>query len=185
MPCRLALISGRPTNMSAKLASLTELLIQERKSLLRYLARYLDRASSEDTYQSMYFKLSALASESRIADKRSYLFRIASNLAIDHLRQNNRRVDVEVTTLLAEQPCTYDTANVVAARQEIARIAQALEQLPMRTREIFVLNRYDGLSHSLIAKRLGISTTTVENHIRQALNCLSRARDGESSTSAA
>lgn len=173
--------AANPPIMSAPFATLTELLIQERNSLLRHLDRYLDRASSEDTYQAMYCKLATLAGEPGIADKRSYLFRIASNLAIDHLRQHRRRTDFEATAVLAQPACASDTAKIAASRQEIARIAQAMEHLPLRTRQIFVLNRYDGLSHSLIAKRLGISTTTVENHIRQALNCLSRARDGESS----
>lgn len=166
--------------MSCNAAVLTELLIRERLPLLRHLARYLDRSACEDTYQAMYFKLASVPREPPIEDTRGYLFRIASNLAVDHIRESRRRREqVEAAlALLDEAPSGPDTARVVAAQEQIAGIARALQQLPARTREIFVLNRYDGLSHSRIAERLGICTTTVENHMRRALECLARARDG-------
>lgn len=167
--------------MSCNALDLTELLISERQPLLRHLARYLDLSSCEDTYQAMYFKLSTVPREPPIEDKRGYLFRVASNLAIDQLRDSRRRREQAeaALALLEGEPGSPDTARVVAAQEAITGIARALRQLPPRTRQVFVLNRYDGLSHLCIAAQLGICTSTVENHMRRALECLARARDGD------
>ena len=48
-------------------------------------------------------------------------------------------------------------------------IAQALEQLSPRQREIFELSRNRGLSHKEIAEQLGLSVYTVQDHIKNAL----------------
>lgn len=166
--------------MSCNAVTLTELLIRERKPLLRHLARYLDLSACEDAYQTMYLKLTAVPRDPPIEDTRGYLFRVASNVAVDQLRQTRRRREqADAALALLHAPMSEpDTARVVQAQTEIDDIARALQQLPNRTREVFVLNRYDGLSHRCIATRLGICTTTVENHMRRALDCLARAREG-------
>ena len=55
-------------------------------------------------------------------------------------------------------------------------IAQALEQLSPRQREIFELSRNRGLSHKEIAEQLGLSVYTVQDHIKKCIrenSCLS------------
>jgi RNA polymerase sigma factor (sigma-70 family) len=47
-----------------------------------------------------------------------------------------------------------------------------LEELPLDTREIFLLNREDGLTYTQIAARYAISVKVVERHIVRALNHL-------------
>jgi RNA polymerase sigma-70 factor (ECF subfamily) len=51
-------------------------------------------------------------------------------------------------------------------------VDKTLQSLPMQTREIFILSRYEGLSQKEIAKRLNISTKTVEFHISKAIRVL-------------
>lgn len=59
--------------------------------------------------------------------------------------------------------------------QEIERLyLEALEKLPQRQREIFLLSREEGLSQSAIAEKTGLSTATVNNHITSALKTLRR-----------
>jgi RNA polymerase sigma-70 factor (ECF subfamily) len=48
-------------------------------------------------------------------------------------------------------------------------VAAALQELPAQCREAFLLNRLEGLTHSEIAERLGVSTKTVQRHIERAL----------------
>ena len=58
-----------------------------------------------------------------------------------------------------------DRTNITEAKL----IAQALEQLSPRQREIFELSRNRGLSHKEIAEQLGLSVYTVQDHIKNAL----------------
>jgi RNA polymerase sigma factor (sigma-70 family) len=161
-------------------AALTEMLALERGPLLRYLSRYLDRASAEDVAQSLYFKLQRVADHPPIDNKRAYLFRLAFNLAVDHGRAEARQLKLqeEAAGYLAGAGPQPDTVSVLVTQSELQRVAQAAMELPQQTRRIFQLNRFEGLTQREIASQLGVSATTVEKHIRRALDCLARARDG-------
>ena len=52
------------------------------------------------------------------------------------------------------------------------KIRNAIDDLPMERRKIFILSRYDGLSYAEIAEELGISIKTVENQMGKALKTL-------------
>ena len=49
------------------------------------------------------------------------------------------------------------------------RFLEALDQLPPRCRQVFLLQRYDDLTYTSIAKRLSISVSAVEKHMMRAL----------------
>lgn len=53
-------------------------------------------------------------------------------------------------------------------------IKMAVENFPERRRQIFSMSRFEGLSNDEIAKRLGISKKTVENHINLATHDLQK-----------
>ena len=58
------------------------------------------------------------------------------------------------------------------AQDELQRVLDAAGHLPEPTRTIFRLNRLQGQTQAEIARRLGVSVTTVENHVRGALQRL-------------
>jgi RNA polymerase sigma-70 factor (ECF subfamily) len=66
---------------------------------------------------------------------------------------------------------------VAQARQELARVAKALEGLPPRCRAAFELHRFGNLSYAQIAHRMGISISMVEKHVAEALLRLADALD--------
>jgi RNA polymerase sigma-70 factor (ECF subfamily) len=54
--------------------------------------------------------------------------------------------------------------------EEMERIiAETLQSLPKKTRQIFVLNRFEGLSYHEIAEKMNLSGKTIEYHISRAL----------------
>jgi RNA polymerase sigma-70 factor (ECF subfamily) len=55
---------------------------------------------------------------------------------------------------------------------------QALSALPERTRAVFMLYHFQGLSHADIGRRLGIAIRTVEDHIARANAHLLKAMGG-------
>lgn len=167
------------TGMAANTSALTRLLVTERARLLRYLGRYLDAASAEDTLQSMYFKVAAVPGEPPILDPKRYLYRLAHNHAVDRGRQEARqRRLAEAAASLLEDADPQDVDDLIQARADLARVAAAARALPEPARSMFRMNRFDGLSQREIASRLGVSTTTVEKHIRRALATLDAARGG-------
>ncbi|HAU80704.1 sigma-70 family RNA polymerase sigma factor [Stenotrophomonas sp. TWI273] len=165
--------------MSTNATTLTELLIRERPALLRLVQRILGSDSgAEDVIQSIWFKARGVDSGQPISNPRAYLYRLAANLATDHGRERTRR-----TRLLAEHYLwgpeeALSTEEQAMAQDELQRVLDAAEHLPEPTRTIFRLNRLQGMTQVDVAKRQGVSVTTVENHVRTALQRLAWARTG-------
>ena len=55
----------------------------------------------------------------------------------------------------------------------------ALDAVSRRTRDVFFMQRFDGLSYAQIAQRLGVSISAVEKHIASALTILADANQQE------
>lgn len=98
---------------------------------------------------------------------RAYLYRIASNLAVDALRHKkyDRRIPLED----AEKQLRVDPESEPGLSSEIAR---AIEALPEPLRTVFYLSRFEGLKYAEIAEALEISIKTVESRMSKALDGL-------------
>ncbi|PWR21665.1 RNA polymerase subunit sigma-70 [Zavarzinia compransoris] len=147
------------------------LFLAHGRELQRYLSRWLrDADTAADLTQETFLRFVETGPAAVLQD-RSYLFQTARNLAIDHQRQADRRrtdlTDPDVIgTLAADQP---SPEAVVAARRELQRLDALLDGLPRRTREIFLLNKVEGLSYTEVASALGISESSVQKHLAKAL----------------
>lgn len=60
---------------------------------------------------------------------------------------------------------------------EIRRVERAIARLPTRTREVFLMHRFDDLGYDRIAHRLGISEKAVEQEIVRVLRAIRKARE--------
>ena len=68
----------------------------------------------------------------------------------------------------------------IDARERLAILAGAVEELPPRCREVFMLRKVEGLDQAEIARRLGISRNMVEKHLRKALLvCAARLKESD------
>ena len=63
----------------------------------------------------------------------------------------------------------------VDTSQRDARVWKAIDELPERCREVFLLSKHDGLSNEEIAEELGISIKTVKNQMTKAFSRLREA----------
>jgi RNA polymerase sigma-70 factor (ECF subfamily) len=101
-----------------------------------------------------------------------YLYRAARNHAMNHVKHRSivlRERDAARTALRPSETAPEDRIRY----DEIAAVAQrAIEQLPERCREIFLLSRHGELKYAEIASLLGISIKTVETHMVHALSSL-------------
>ena len=161
--------------------SIDALYRHEGLKLRRFLQRLLDNpADAADASQETYLRMVAALSHTSIEHPSALLFRIATNVA---LRMRNRG---RLERILFAAKCEAELAEIAdgyalperqtIARQELKRLAAAIDALPPRCREVFLLSRLDGLANGEIAQRLGISRNMVEKHIIKALLHCRRSR---------
>lgn len=102
------------------------------------------------------------------------IFRIAINAANDlsRRRKTHHAVDhcsAELVPLTSEEP---SQERRVHAQQQLELLYAAIESLPPRCRQVFLLNRVDRMTYGQIASHCGISVSMVEKHITKALAAL-------------
>jgi RNA polymerase sigma factor (sigma-70 family) len=137
------------------------------------------RATAEDLLQDAWLKLENSRVNGTVRNPRGFITRIATCAVTDHLRKEKRRaeIDAEVADLLWSAVDEISPERIMIARESWAAIGNALDELPERTRQIFLMNRIDGIPHRKIAETLGITDEAVYYHIRRALERLARLRD--------
>lgn len=155
--------------------------LEKRANLVRFFAARLGSvALAEDLAQDLYLKVAALDPAAPIQSPSAMLFRMGSNLMLDRLRKERRTVvrddawiKTERTSIGGEDVVDDPPADeALAARQRLAQLTAALEDLPPRMRRAFQLHKLDGLSHAETARAMGISISAVEKHISGALKTL-------------
>jgi RNA polymerase sigma-70 factor (ECF subfamily) len=150
--------------------SLLQSFAEHRQALMRFLTRRLGNpALAEDFAHETWLRLAHGAGGAVVGNPRSYLFRVAASVATDHQREATAgTVPVGVSPL---------PSNVVLYCSEFARLVRVIEDLPARCREVFLLCRFEGLSHADIAERLGIGLDTVVSHMVVAMAATEREMD--------
>ncbi|HVU34108.1 MAG TPA: RNA polymerase sigma factor [Opitutaceae bacterium] len=126
-------------------------------------ARFPSFPDIDDLVQEAYVRLFRARIVTPISDPRRFLFATARNLAVDFVR-HERAVVVERMDTLDQLPLPgrhRDAAETACHRDDLSQLAAAIERLPERCRETFVLRKIVGLSQKEVAERLGITENTV------------------------
>lgn len=140
--------------------------------LQRFLRRRMrDTEEVADLVQDVFVRLVRSGDLGRITHPKAFLFQTATNLLRDEQRGRNlRRSGLQDDALRAlHAPDAPTPERVLEARQRLQLFERALAELPPRCREVFMLARFDGLTHPQIAARLGISISGVEKHMIKAI----------------
>jgi RNA polymerase sigma-70 factor (ECF subfamily) len=145
----------------------TRTFLEVRDELLRYLTRRFGPNMAEDLAQEVWLRLRERNDPESLREPRAWVFRTAINLGIDKLRREASAEKARVLERVGGVDREPD-AHVEAVLQ-VERLVAALEGLPGQCREAFLLHRLDGLTHEAIASRLGVSTKTIQRHIKRAL----------------
>jgi RNA polymerase sigma-70 factor (ECF subfamily) len=102
------------------------------------------------------------------SSSKSYLFRAVKNRSINYLKKQGRMVDERS----ADEPHVNTTEELQDFQEAAQKVKKAIDQLPSRCRQVFLLKRYSGLSNQEVADLLSISHKTVENQMTRALKHL-------------
>lgn len=157
-----------------------------RAELVSYLARRgASPEEAEDIVQEGFARFTRAGHRMDDVDARPLLFVICRNLMGDHWRSAGRArarqaplspEDMEAAgDALASDLPGPDRRTI--ARQDLAQAAAVIRALPRRTRDAFLLHRFEDLTYRQIADRLGVSVSMVEKHLSEALRRLKSARD--------
>lgn len=131
---------------------------------------------ASDAAQDTFLRMAKCCGQTNISSPKSYLYRIARNVATDLLRSRASRSRHLDTADIEAQPSSLPSPDAeLEFSQRQARMKQALDALPARCREVFILHRHENLTYREIAASLGISQKTVEKHISRAISQLQKA----------
>lgn|GEM_PF-323825 len=147
-------------------------------SLYRYLMRLsLHRDTADDLFQEAWGKIINSRQNYRPTAKFStFLFRVAHNCFIDHIRKNKRhaaetRIDPDLyATSSADEP-DQTTERLLARR----RLDECLRRIPPEQRDVFLLYEEGGLSIDEIALVTGVNRETAKSRLRYAAGKLKAA----------
>jgi RNA polymerase sigma-70 factor (ECF subfamily) len=90
---------------------------------------------------------------------------MTKNAALNHLRDKKFAVEISDIPILDDKDIELDYYR----KEKELLIKLAVEQMPPQRRKIFTMSRYQGMSNDEIAKSLGLSKHTVENHLSISL----------------
>lgn len=162
--------------------SLIDIYLERRAELLRFFtARMRSEAAAEDLVQEIYLRLRELGPQEVVHHPGSFIYRLGYNLMLDKVRSETRRgrrnaAWAELQPNVGPRGCLEQTDpdDALDARRRLDRILEAIGSLPPRTQEVFRLHKLQGLTHTEVAVRLGISRSSVEKHMITVLKLLAR-----------
>ena len=151
--------------------AIADLSVRYGQAVRRFFSRRLrDGADVEDLTQEVFARLLKRAELGEIANIEGYLFHTAANLLRERARKAARRPgDTAHTDEIDAAVEEFSPERILLGREAYARMVEALQELPERARTIFVLNRFEELSAGEIARRLGVSVSTVEKDMMRAI----------------
>jgi RNA polymerase sigma-70 factor (ECF subfamily) len=137
-----------------------------REPVYRFLTRMLgDAAAAEDLTQDVFLRAMGAAYQPK-DQERAWVFQIARNLGLDHLRKAVHRGP---TLEVVEEPARF-TDRLVAMD-----VSAALRRLPDSDREMFLLREVGGLDYAEIALVCSVTPDAVRNRLHRARLALRQA----------
>jgi len=160
---------------SASLAEMERLFSQFQIPLEKYFKkRVYNVGEVDDLVQDVFYRLTKQASPLNLDRPEAYIFQIAANLLRDKARKEiTRRASTK--QLFDQNENNFEEISperVLLGKQNLVALKNALNELPERTRVIILLHRFEELKYREIASRLGISVSSVEKHMMDAIKHL-------------
>ena len=162
--------------------ALSELIARYQNRLYRYLLRMVRQpAEAEDLFQQTWLKVvERIRSFDASRNFDAWLFTLARNLAIDHLRRihpqsldqpmtNDTNPETAADRLCSEEAAAFDR---VLAAERRSHIGEALAALPVIYREVLALRFEEEMKIEEIAQVTGTPLSTVKTRLRRSLEQL-------------
>jgi RNA polymerase sigma-70 factor (ECF subfamily) len=139
-------------------------------SLMAFARKILgDEEEAREVVQQVFINLwEKRAALDLSTSLKSYLFTSVHNRSLNVIRDRKKFSSAEMPDVAGE----WDVSAQIESMELEGKIREGIDSLPEKCREVFELNRFEGLKYSEIAAKLGISVKTVENQMSKALKIL-------------
>ena len=139
-----------------------------RQRLLAYTRQMLggSRSDAEDVLQDVFLRAyGALRNDDRPVTLRAWLYRVAHNRCIDHLR---RPVPAPAELYDLSRPPEHDPPDESERREDLRRLVQDVQRLPEQQRSALLMREIDGLSYAELADALRTSIPAIKSLLVRA-----------------
>jgi RNA polymerase sigma factor (sigma-70 family) len=150
-----------------------------RRPLMKFFMRRVhDVLEAEDLTQEVFTRALSSGELSRVQRPDSFLFTVATNLLRDRHRSAVRRsASATEAACIAEfrdgvEDCGPE--RVLEGYESLQEVLRVLDELPERTRDIFILFRLENMKQKDIAALYGITQKAVEKHVLKVVTHLVR-----------
>lgn len=153
-----------------------DLFTREYNNLCRYAYTYMqDESLAEDVVQDTFIKIWEQKKELIEKDEiKFYLITAVRNNCISVIRKQKTQQVYLTDTTPEPDPEPFVTArqHQEQASEQAEKVREALNQLPPKCKEVFLLVKMHGMSYKQAAEALDISVKTVENQMGKAIKIL-------------
>lgn len=151
------------------------------EELVRYLtSRLKSHDEAVEVAQEAYVRLLRLDDTSTIGFLRAFLFRTATNIAIDRIRRRGLAqayVDQEQPQQVDEM-FGFTPERSIAAKQALERVLDCISTLPPKCRQAFVDYKFKNRSYDDIAADMGLTSSMIRKYVLRALvHCTDKMGD--------
>lgn len=150
----------------------------EQRARLRQIARRAGRQDEEDVVQDAFLQVVERTRQQKVFKLDNLLSHVVRCLAIDRLRRRgSQKTFTSVEAGDRAVDAAADPERGLMGAQRLERVLAAIEAMPPRRREVFLMHRVEELTYIQIARRLGVDIKTVEKHVHLAMRQLSDTDD--------
>ncbi len=140
--------------------------------LVAFAIKYVDnKDTAEDIVQEFFYKLWIKRGKLEIKQTiKTYFFTSIKNRSLDYIK--HQQVKKNFVDQVKGSADIHEEYDLLVESELRERINLAIDKLPEKCRQIFIMNRFDGLSPKEIAEKENISVRTVEGHIGKGIKIL-------------
>jgi RNA polymerase sigma factor (sigma-70 family) len=162
-------------------AEVSRLFREHNRALVLFLAsRLKDIQAAREVAQEAYVRVLELENLGAVGFLRSYLFKVAGNLAIDRMRQQQSRSRLDRISDFDDFLDNLPPERTVIAREELAFLGRVVGELPAKYQQAFRLHRLEDQPFEEIARQMGLKERMVRRYVTNALLYLRLRREGRS-----
>lgn len=160
------------TIRTGNIVAFNEMFIHFYSPLCEYASQYISDTEAEELVQDIMVHLWEDREIIHVEKSlKSYLFSSVKNRCLNSIR-NERTKDRIHNFLYERMKETLEEPDYYLANELAVNIDKAIEELPEKFRETFILSRFSSMTNTEIAEQLGVSVKTVEYRISQSLKIL-------------
>ncbi|GAA4830001.1 RNA polymerase sigma-70 factor [Algivirga pacifica] len=131
-----------------------------------------DAQVAEDLAQEVFLKVWEKRQEVKTDTVKTYLYTIANNLSINYLKRGTVAFNFAINPVNRKEETIESPEYEMELKEFDMQLQKAISDIPEKSREVFLMNRIEGLTYNEIADRLQVSVKAVEKRMKKALDIL-------------